>query len=78
MKSTLCDLAARYFFEEKLIFFRRIPFGQLSRQRPIPDDLVQLTLDTCIKVIEEDEVPAITFSCGFLAVTIKDKKYMLD
>jgi allantoin racemase len=73
------DLAARYGFENKLISVRLIPFqqplgevGQLSRQRPIPENLVQLTMDTCIKAIEEDGAPAITFGCAYLARIIDE------
>jgi len=73
------DLAARYGFGEKLISVRLIPFeqplgevGQLSRQRPIPENLIQLTMNTCIKAIEEDGAPAITFGCAYLARIIEE------
>ena len=78
------DLAASYGFGEKLISVRLIPFeqplgevGQLSRQKPIPENLVQLTMNTCIKAIEEDGAPAITFGCAYLANIIKEVEVRL-
>lgn len=73
------DLAARYGFEKKLVSVRLIPFdqplgkvGERSLRKPIPEDLVQLTMDTVIKAIEEDEAPAVTFGCAYLAIIINE------
>lgn len=73
------DLWARYKFKDNLVSARQIPFrqsigeiGKLSMQKPIPEELIQLTLDTCIKAIEEDEAPAVTFGCTFISAIVDE------
>ncbi len=68
------DLWARYEFKDNLVSVRQIPFkqsleeiGKLSMQKPIPEELVQPALDACIKAIEQDGAPAITFGCTFIS-----------
>jgi len=73
------DLWARYEFKENLVTARQIPFkesleeiGKLSMQKPIPEQLVQPALETCIQAIEQDGAPAITFGCAFISGVVDE------
>ena len=69
------DAIARYGLESKIASIRRVSFdvpleetGELSRRRPIPEELTGPILNEAIKAIEEDDATAITFGCLFMGM----------
>jgi len=63
--------AIKYGFESKLASVRLVPFKvpleevlELSRRKPIPNEVIEPVVEECIKAIEEDDAGAITFGCG--------------
>ena len=39
---------------------------ELSRQKPIPNEVIEPVVEECVKAIQEDDAQAITFGCGCL------------
>ena len=69
------DVAARSGFESKIASVRQVSFdvpledvGELSRRRPIPEELISPVVNEAIKAVEEDDATAITFGCGFMGM----------
>ena len=69
------DCAALYSLEHKVASVRAIPFkilleevGELSRRKPIPEEVIGPTANEAIKAITEDNATAITFGCAFFAM----------
>lgn len=63
--------AVKYGFESSVASIRVVPFklpleevSKLSRQKPMPEEIISPTVDECIKAIREDGAGAITFGCG--------------
>ena len=69
------DTIARYSFESKIASIRQVSFdvplaevGELSRRKPIPEEVIVPVLNEAIKAIEEDDATAITFGCAFMGM----------
>jgi len=68
------DCAALYGLEHKVASVRAIPFevplekvGELSRHKPIAEDVIGPTTAEAIKAITKDNATAIAFGCAFFA-----------
>lgn len=73
------DAIARYGFGAKLASIRLVSFGmplenlaEISKRRPVPEEVVMPVVNGAIKAIEEDDASAITFGCLFMSM-IKDE-----
>ncbi len=69
------DCAALYALAHKVASVRAVPFrvfleevGELSRQKPVPAEIIEPMVSESIKAITEDGATAITFGCGFFAM----------
>jgi allantoin racemase len=78
------DCAALYGLTHKIASVRAVPFtvlleevGRLSRQKPIPDIIMEPMVNEIIKAINEDQATAITFGCAYFAMMEKEVKKRL-
>lgn len=67
------DLVIRYGFESKVASIRMVSFNQpaevvaeLTRRKPIAEEIIEAGVKVCIEAIKEDDAGAITFGCGVL------------
>jgi allantoin racemase len=73
------DLITRYGFESKVASVRMIPFTQpldviseLSRRKPVPQEIIEPALGEIIAAIKEDDAGAITFGCAALLNSVDE------
>jgi len=78
------DLITRYGLESKIASIRPVAFkrrldevGKMTRQKPIPQEIIEPALTECIKAIQEDDATAITFGCGAFTLMVDDLDAML-
>jgi len=69
------DVINRNGLQSRLASVRQVSFdvpledvGELSRRRPVPEELIGPVVNEAIKAIEEDDATAITFGCLFMGM----------